>query len=53
MRGLAGIWAGPPEQGEAALRDLIGVARPVVNLFGEIPYAEFQSMIDDPPGKRN
>ena len=24
-----------------------------MNLFGEIPYAEMQSMIDDPPGKRN
>jgi FAD/FMN-containing dehydrogenase len=24
-----------------------------VNLFGEIPYAEMQSLIDDPPGKRN
>ena len=53
MPGLAGIWAGRPEDGEAALRDLLGAARPVVNLFGELPYAEFQSMIDDPPGKRN
>jgi FAD/FMN-containing dehydrogenase len=24
-----------------------------VSLFGEMPYAELQSMIDDPPGKRN
>ncbi len=53
MPGLAGVWAGPPEEGEAALRDVLGSLNPVVSLFGEIPYAEFQSMIDDPPGKRN
>jgi FAD/FMN-containing dehydrogenase len=53
MAGLAGVWAGPLDDGEPGLRDLLGAVRPVVNLFGEIPYAEFQSMIDDPPGKRN
>ena len=47
------MWAGAVEEGERALHDLLGAARPVVNLFGEMPYAELQSMIDDPPGKRN
>ncbi|MGH2967974.1 MAG: FAD-binding oxidoreductase, partial [Solirubrobacteraceae bacterium] len=53
MAGIAGMWAGPLEQGEPALGELLGAARPVVNLIGEMPYAELQSMIDDPPGKRN
>ncbi len=50
---VVGMWAGPVEEGERALHDLLGAARPVVSLFGEMPYAELQSMIDDPPGKRN
>lgn len=50
---IAGLWAGPVEDGESGLRDLFEVAQPIVNLFGEMPYAELQSMIDDPPGKRN
>ena len=53
MMGLAGMWAGDVEEGKRALHDLIGSARPIVNLFGEMPYVELQSMIDDPPGKRN
>jgi FAD/FMN-containing dehydrogenase len=53
VAGIAGMWAGPVEEGEAGLRDLLGAARPIVNLFGEIPYAEMQSLIDDPPGQRN
>jgi FAD/FMN-containing dehydrogenase len=35
------------------LHDLLETAPPIVSLFGEMPYAELQSMIDDPPGKRN
>jgi FAD/FMN-containing dehydrogenase len=50
---IAGCWAGPVEEGQAGLHDVLGAARPIVNLFGEMPYAELQSMIDDPPGKRN
>ena len=50
---IAGLWAGAPEEGAKALHDLLAAAPPIVNLFGEIPYAEMQSMIDDPPGKRN
>jgi len=51
--GFAGLWAGPPDEGARELREVLAAAPPIVNLFGEIPYAEMQSMIDDPPGKRN
>ena len=49
----AGMWNGPVEEGERMLRPLREVAEPIVDLYGEIPYAELQQMIDDPPGKRN
>ena len=49
----AGMWNGPVGEGERALAPLRGFADPIVDLYGEIPYAELQSMIDDPPGKRN
>jgi FAD/FMN-containing dehydrogenase len=51
--GAAVFWAGEnPEEGEpyaARLREL----EPAVDLVGPMPYAEFQRMIDDPPGLRN
>jgi FAD/FMN-containing dehydrogenase len=51
--GLALLWAGPSiEDGEpyaARFRAL----DPEVDLVGPMPYAEFQHMIDDPPGMRN
>jgi FAD/FMN-containing dehydrogenase len=50
---VAGMWNGPVAEGEAALRPLLAAAEPLVDLFGEIPYAELQRMIDDPPRKRN
>lgn len=53
MAGIAGLWCGPAAEGEAALRPLIGAAPAIVDLFGELPYCEFQCMIDDPPGNRN
>lgn len=49
----AGMWNGPVEEGERALQPLREVAEPIADLYGEIPYAGLQSMIDDPPGKRN
>jgi FAD/FMN-containing dehydrogenase len=49
----AGMWNGPVEEGERALQALREVAEPIADLYGEIPYAGLQSMIDDPPGKRN
>jgi FAD/FMN-containing dehydrogenase len=48
-----GMWNGPAEEGERALRNLRDVAEPLADLYGPIPYVELQSMIDDPPGKRN
>ena len=50
---IAGMWIGPPDDGASVLRPLVDAARPVVDLFGELPYTELQSMIDDPPGMRN
>jgi FAD/FMN-containing dehydrogenase len=51
--GAAVFWAGEnPEEGEpyaARFRAL----EPAVDLVGPMPYAEFQRMIDDPPGLRN
>ena len=46
---VAVLWAGSPDDGAAViapLRDL----QPEVDLVGEMPYADFQCMIDDPPG---
>jgi FAD/FMN-containing dehydrogenase len=50
---IVGMWNGPVAEGEAALRPLLDVAEPVIDLFGEMPYTELQCMIDDPPGLRN
>jgi FAD/FMN-containing dehydrogenase len=50
---VAGMWNGPVEEGERALQPLREVVESIADLFGEIPYAELQSMIDDPPDKRN
>jgi hypothetical protein len=50
---VVGCWNGPVGQGEDALRPLLDVAEPVVDLFGEVPYVQLQQMIDDPPGMRN
>ncbi len=53
MPGIAGMWAGDPEDGANALSSLLSAARPVANVFGELPYAEMQSLLDEPPGLRN
>jgi FAD/FMN-containing dehydrogenase len=50
---IVGCWNGSIEDGERAVAPLLAVADPIVNLFGEIPYTQLQSMIDDPPGYRN
>ena len=49
---IAGMYAGPVEEGEAALRELRALG-PKVDFFAPMPYADFQCMIDDPPGLRN
>ena len=49
---IAGMYAGPVEEGRDALREIRG-AGPEVDFFEPMPYADFQCMIDDPPGYRN
>jgi FAD/FMN-containing dehydrogenase len=49
---VAGMWAGDPADGEAALAPLRAL-RPEVDVFGLTPYVDFQCSIDDPPGFRN
>jgi FAD/FMN-containing dehydrogenase len=50
--GLALLWAGDPGEGHDAMKPFIDL-RPAANLVMPMPYANFQSMIDDPPGNRN
>jgi FAD/FMN-containing dehydrogenase len=50
---IAGMYAGPVDEGEAALRELRAFGPPEVDFFAPMPYPEFQCMIDDPPGYRN
>jgi FAD/FMN-containing dehydrogenase len=49
---IAGMYAGPLDEGAEALA-AIRAAGPEVDHFGPMPYADFQCMIDDPPGFRN
>jgi FAD/FMN-containing dehydrogenase len=52
VTGIALAWAGDPADGEAAAKPLLDL-QPEVNLAGPMPYADFQCMIDDPPGLQN
>lgn len=49
---LALLWAGDVADGEDAIADLRALG-PEVDLVGPMPYADFQCMIDDPPGHGN
>ncbi len=49
---VAGMHAGPVAAGEEALRSIRALDAPL-DAFGAIPYADFQCMLDDPPGNRN
>jgi FAD/FMN-containing dehydrogenase len=49
---IAGMYAGPIAEGEAAIK-AVREARPAADFFGPMPYADFQCMLDDPPGYRN
>jgi FAD binding domain/Berberine and berberine like len=51
--GVAGMYAGPIEEGEEALRELRAYGPPAVDVFGPIAYPDLQCMLDDPPGQRN
>jgi FAD/FMN-containing dehydrogenase len=50
---IAGMYAGPVDEGEEVMGDLLAFGPPEVNFFAPTPYPEFQCMIDDPPGYRN
>jgi len=49
---LAFLWGGAPDGG-APYAERFRALRPAVDLVAPMPYVEFQSMIDDPPGLRN
>ena len=49
---VAWCWFGSDAEGDALIAPLRAL-RPEVDLVGPMPYADFQCMIDDPPGKRN
>ncbi len=44
--GIAGMWAGDPDEGERATRALRALATPLVDLSGRLPYGDFQRSLD-------
>ena len=50
---LAGMYAGPVEDGKRALAAVRDLSPEGVDLFEPMGYADFQCAIDDPPGYRN
>ncbi|HST39062.1 MAG TPA: FAD-binding oxidoreductase [Conexibacter sp.] len=51
--GLAFMWAGDDHAAGLAQAEPFRALGPAVDLVGPLPYTQFQSMIDDPPGLRN
>jgi FAD/FMN-containing dehydrogenase len=51
--GVALMWAGPDAADGQPFADAFRALGPAVDLVQPMPYAEFQRMIDDPPGLRN
>ena len=45
---IVGGYFGPIEQGQALLQPLRSAFPPAVDLFGPMPYIQFQSLIDEP-----
>ena len=43
---LAGVWAGPAEEGEAAVQPLRVLADPLLDFSGQMPYCEVQQLFD-------
>ncbi len=43
---LAGVWAGPAEEGEKAVQPLRELAEPLLDFSGLMPYCEVQSLFD-------
>ena len=50
--GVGALWAGAVEEGAEAVTPFRQLS-PEVDLVGPMPYAQFQCMIDDPPGLHN
>jgi FAD/FMN-containing dehydrogenase len=44
--GLAGMWAGDPDEGERATRALRELATPLLDMSGRMPYLDFQRSLD-------
>jgi FAD/FMN-containing dehydrogenase len=49
---VAALWAGDVDEGAEAVQPFRDLA-PEVDLVGPMPYADFQCMVDDPPGLHN
>ena len=52
--GVAGMWAGDPDEGERVTQALRALATPLLDMSGTMPYVEFQQSLDPffPPGPR-
>ncbi len=52
--GVAGMWAGDPDDGERATRELRELATPLLDMSGPVEYLDFQSSLDPffPAGRR-
>jgi len=50
---IAGMYAGPVEEGEATLHAIRAFGPPAADFFEPTAYADFQCSLDDPPGYRN
>ena len=50
--GIMWCYFGPASEGDALIAPLRALG-PEFDLVGPMPYADFQCMLDDPPGKRN
>ena len=52
--GVAGMWAGDPEEGERATRALRELATPLLDMSGPVEYLDFQRSLDAffPSGRR-
>lgn len=52
--GLAGLWAGDPDEGERAMQELRELATPLVDMSGRVGYLELQRSLDPffPAGRR-
>jgi FAD/FMN-containing dehydrogenase len=43
---VAGMWSGPIDDGDAATRPFRGLAEPIADLFGPMPYVAMQALLD-------